>query len=106
MWKSILIRSVISFLVVAGFSFYSIAFKNQGFGDVKYKLGTFWGDLVNSGRNGTAYNTICFVATYSLTLIFTKIRSHGIKKFLLNCMKYFHGQENVFLVQVGLYCLY
>ncbi len=89
MWKSILIRSIISFLVVAVFSFYSIAMKNQGFGAVKFLSGTFWGDVINTGRNAMAFNTMCFVATYALTMIFSKIRTEGIKKFFADLVEVF-----------------
>jgi len=81
MWKSILIRSIISFLVVTGFSIYSIAVKNEGIGLIKLNSGKFWSDAVNTGGNETAFNVMSFILTYVITLIFSRIRNGGIKKF-------------------------
>ena len=81
MWKSILIRSAISFFVVTAFSMYSIAVKNEGTGAVRFASGTFWGDAINTGGNEAAFNTMCFIATYALTMIVSRIRNGGVKKF-------------------------
>jgi hypothetical protein len=81
MWKSILIRSAISFFVVTAFSMYSIAVKNEGTGAVRFASGTFWGDAINTGGNEAAFNTMCFIATYALTMIISRIRNGGVKKF-------------------------
>lgn len=81
MWKSILIRSAISFFVVTAFSMYSIAVKNEGSGAVRFASGTFWGDAINTGGNEAAFNTMCFIATYALTMVVSRIRSGGFKKF-------------------------
>ncbi|MDM8533208.1 hypothetical protein QUF55_00770 [Clostridiaceae bacterium HSG29] len=81
MWKSILIRSIISFFVVTSFSVYSIAVKNEGIGLIKLNSGKFWSDVINTGGNEVAFNVMSFVLTYALTLIYSRIRNGGIKKF-------------------------
>ncbi len=89
LWKSILIRSVISFLVVMAFNFYTIAVINEGFGGAGYTFGTFWGDMSNLQGNNAAFTTICFVITYVITMLISQIASKGIKVFGLDVIGIF-----------------
>jgi hypothetical protein len=89
LWKSILIRSVISFLVVMAFNFYTIAVINEGFGGAGYTFGTFWGDMSNLQGNNAAFSTICFVITYVITMLISQIASKGIKVFGLDVIGIF-----------------
>ncbi len=84
MWKSILLRSVISFLVVMAFNFYTIAVKNEGWGGAGFSIGSFWGDMSNLQGNQGAFSTICFVVTYVITMIISQISSKGFKMFFLD----------------------
>jgi len=89
LWKSILIRTLISFLVVMTFNFYTIAIKNEGFGGAGYTFGTFWGDMSNLKGNNVAFTTICFVLTYVLTMIVSQIQAKGFKVFLSDVIHVF-----------------
>jgi len=84
MWKSILLRTIISFLIIMLVNVYTIALKNEGYGPSNFSFGTFWGDMMNLNENTAAYSALCFVATYLLTMIISQIFAKGIKLFFLD----------------------
>jgi hypothetical protein len=81
MIRGLAIRGLITFVLVFAFNFYVVAVKNEGFG-VSISPDSPWYPLLSIGENENAFAALSFLAFFIVSMIWGRIRGHGLKPLL------------------------